>query len=92
MPGSVAWGSLYPLAGPTGQVTLLASSGVAVATLTDPRITAQSVILAQIQTIDATATRVVVTPGAGVATFTFNAVPTGNIVVGYVICNPSTVG
>lgn len=90
MPGVSAWGSTSPLSGPSGQLTLLAAaiSGI----LTDPRITASSIILAQIQTVDATMTRLVVTPGAGIATFTPNAAPTGNVVIGYVIVNPSSVG
>lgn len=90
MPGTTAWGSTSPLSGPSGQVTI--PLGGQTGTLTDPRISSTSVVLAQMQTVDATAKYVAVTPGAGVATFTLNAVATGAVVIGYVIVNPAVIG
>jgi hypothetical protein len=90
MPGAVAWGSTAPLSGPSGQVTIPAASSSG--TLTDPRITSTTVVLAQLQTVDVTLTRIVATPGAGVCTFTGNAVATIPVVIGYVIVPASTIG
>lgn len=89
-PNSTVWGSLSPLSGPSGQVTLPA--GDTTGTLTDARISATSVILGIVQSNDATAKTVVITPGAGSATIRLNAACSAACVVGYVIINPATIG
>jgi hypothetical protein len=81
------WGSLSALSGPFGKVTLAA--GATSGNLTDFRITANSIILTQLESIDTTCTRIIVVPGAGVAVFTPNAAPTADVVISYVIVNPN---
>lgn len=84
------WGSQSPLSGPMGQFSVTNAGATNVATLSDSRIQVNSIILAQIMTLDATMTIIkAIAVTAGQAVFTFNSVPTGaSVVVGYVIVTP----
>lgn len=56
-------------------------------TLTNSLITANSIVMLQIVTVDATATRATVVAGAGSAVITFDAAPTGNVDVNFWVVN-----
>lgn len=64
-------------------------SGIAIGqtsvVITNNKVTATSVVLPVLETVDATAKSVVATPGAGSVTFTLNAACTAQVSVGFVV-------
>lgn len=88
MPGPTVWGTTWPLSGPFGQLTIPFGNFVHV--VNDTRVTPYSIILAQLQNTDATVTGIrAIAPGSGIFTITLDATLAANMVVGYVIINPS---
>lgn len=70
---------------PSGTVNFAAAAASLV--VTNNLVTANSIVLCTIRTVDATMTSVVAVCGAGSFTLTPNAAPTGEVSVGFVVFN-----
>lgn len=84
----------HSTAGSPGDVTqntttgfVILPAGDATIVVTNDKVSANSVVLAQIGTVDATATSIAVVPGAGSFTITANSAPTGNVNITYFVIN-----
>lgn len=69
----------------TGRAAIAAAASSVV--ITNDKVTANSIILVQLETADATLTRVIVTPGAGSFTVTGNAAATATTKFSFVVIN-----
>lgn len=90
MPGPNVWGSMSPVAGPSGIVAFIAGSSVGV--LSDPRITVSSLVFWVPASADAANRRVINSVCiAGQCTVTLDGAVTGAQSWGYIIVTPQTV-